>query len=138
SIITFLFIILGFIPFINSLLKATKLSIIYLYYFIYIILIISISTFLEPVLFPAFTHSLITLLHGFVLFYIGYYLNLNNSILNKILLTACLVSFVLLLYYYLMTGSLMFNASQLDSNAEDVASYQAFGRTAFLVMSLII
>lgn len=138
SFIVFMFVLLNFKSFLIDLSRHMKFSIPFLYYFIYVLLVSVLSTIADPLLNPAFQHMLINYVHGFVLFYIGYYLTLNSILLNKFLKITTLISFFLLAYYYIKTGNLMFNANSLEVNDEEVASYQTFGRTAFLCISLLI
>ncbi|WP_201532116.1 hypothetical protein [Psychrobacter sp. LFX-11D] len=72
------------------------------------------------------------------IFFIGFFVDLNQKI-YKILLYTILVSAALLLFYFLKTGQVMFYAKSFaDDNAtEYVSTYQGYARSA-IITSLIV
>ncbi len=109
-------------------------------FFTYMFLYSSVNYLLSSSLevYFAYVQFLEFIVLALVMFFIGYFVQLNQTLYN-VLFCLLLFSSALLLYYVLSTGQVMFYAKVLaiDSTSDSISTYQEFGRSA-LIASLIL
>ncbi|MEO9347259.1 O-antigen ligase family protein [Acinetobacter radioresistens] len=141
NLLILIFMVLNFKDFFNNFLRFNYYGLLVFIFYIYVIGFSSIYLFTSSInLISPYTHFILNLLYGFILFYLGLNLKFDEK-LKFFLQSFFIISCILLFLYFIQTGNFMLNTAKNAAEfleGEEAASYQTFGRTGFLCLSLLI